>query len=150
LIDIVSRGGNLLLNVGPSADGRIPVIMQQRLVDIGDWLKVNGEAIYGTRPWAGTAQNLGRDKSRFFTRKKNNLYVLSTTWPQAAFKIAGVKAEKGTNVSLLGYSGKIKWKPLKDGILIEPPSRKPGLIVIPSRIGVRDDGQAGNQDKGRK
>jgi len=158
LIDIVSRGGNLLLNVGPSADGRIPVIMQQRLVDIGDWLKVNGEAIYGTRPWAGTAQNLGRDKSRFFTRKKNNLYVLSTTWPQAAFKIAGVKAEKGTNVSLLGYSGKIKWKPLKDGILIEPPALDPATnpcpyawvfkikaVVIPSRIGVRDDGQAGNQ-----
>ncbi|TFH23727.1 MAG: hypothetical protein E4H10_11700, partial [Bacteroidia bacterium] len=42
LIDIVSRGGNLLLNVGPAADGRIPVIMQQRLVDIGEWLEVIG------------------------------------------------------------------------------------------------------------
>jgi alpha-L-fucosidase len=125
LIDIVSRGGNLLLNVGPSADGRIPVIMQQRLVDIGDWLKVNGEAIYGSRPWAGTAKNLGRDKSLFFTRKKNSLYVLNTTWPQAAFKIAGIKAEKGTSVSLLGYSGEVKWKQVKDGILIEPPALDP-------------------------
>src|SRR5207253_2966596 len=49
LCDLVSRGGNFLLDIGPTPDGRIPVIMQQRLLQIGDWLKVNGEAIYGTR-----------------------------------------------------------------------------------------------------
>src|SRR5512134_2237578 len=49
MFDLVSRGGNFLLDIGPTGDGRIPVIMQQRLLDIGDWLKVNGEAIYGTR-----------------------------------------------------------------------------------------------------
>ncbi|MFT4152960.1 alpha-L-fucosidase, partial [Parafilimonas sp.] len=51
LIDVVSRGGNLLLDIGPTADGRIPVIMQQRLADIGAWLKTNGDAIYGTKPY---------------------------------------------------------------------------------------------------
>ena len=45
----MSRGGNLLLDIGPTADGRIPVVMEERLIQIGDWLKVNGEAIYGTR-----------------------------------------------------------------------------------------------------
>src|SRR5215472_4765424 len=48
LIDIVSRGGNLLLDIGPTADGRIPVIMEERLLQIGDFLRANGEAIYGT------------------------------------------------------------------------------------------------------
>ena len=56
LVDIVSRGGNFLLDVGPTADGRIPVIMEDRLIEIGKWMKVNGEAIYDTRTWKKDAQ----------------------------------------------------------------------------------------------
>jgi alpha-L-fucosidase len=56
LIDIVSRGGNLLLDIGPRADGRIPVIMEERLLQLGDWLRPNGEAIYGTHARKVTRQ----------------------------------------------------------------------------------------------
>lgn len=56
LIDVVSNGGNLLLNIGPTADGRIPIFMQERLLDIGKWLEINGEAIYGTSKYKVATQ----------------------------------------------------------------------------------------------
>jgi alpha-L-fucosidase len=77
LIDNVSRGGNLLLDIGPTADGRIPVIMQQRLIDMGEWLDVNGEAIYGTDTLPGAPK---MDDVRF-TAKDAAVYAICLKWP---------------------------------------------------------------------
>lgn len=129
LIDIVSRGGNLLLNVGPTADGRIPVIMQERLVDIGKWLSVNGEAIYGTRPWKTKAQKkTNREKGIYYTTKGNDLYVICTSWPEEAIVIDGLESKKVTAVGMLGLKEKVEWS-IKDGsLVIHPPAVTPARI----------------------
>ncbi|WP_430968794.1 alpha-L-fucosidase [Spongiimicrobium sp. 2-473A-2-J] len=120
LIDIVSRGGNLLLNVGPTADGRIPVIMQERLKDIGSWLKVNGEGIYETRKMAVDIQKRTRE-AVYFTRKTNALFCIFTQWKDT-IQVSLLKGEQIKDVSMLGYDGKLKWKlGENDTLIIEIP-----------------------------
>lgn len=150
LADTVARGGNLLLNVGPTADGRIPTIMQDRLRDIGEWLKVNGEAIYGTRAWTRTAQwsdgtrpkqgfgeyRVAYDileiagqtprggqavKQVFFTKKPDALYAITPGWPGDTLVLKDVQPGTATVVTLLGVDGPLTWR--RDGrdLVIETP-----------------------------
>lgn len=106
LIDKVSKGGNLLLNIGPTADGRIPVIMQQRLADIGAWLGVNGEAIYGTEQWVGSGES--RDPELAFTRKGKDLFVFILD-PDSIETVV-LDQLRPDNVSMLGYAGALNWE----------------------------------------
>lgn len=141
LIDLVSRGGNLLLDIGPAADGTIPVIMEERLLQIGDFLKVNGDGIYGTKPWKTSRQFAGDAAPKveynkeyeaaydvmkstasveaFFTSKGNDLYAIMPRWPGRAFEVrnvAGVKA-----VTLLGLKAALKFTATKTGVSVELP-----------------------------
>ena len=128
LIDIVSRGGNLLLNVGPTADGRIPVIMQQRLVDIGDWLNVNGDAIYGSRPWDKAEFNRQKEGSVYFTQKGDDVFVIWTRWSGKEFAVNGIIGTEKIRISLLGYDGDVEWKTIGDGLRIQPPAVNPETV----------------------
>jgi alpha-L-fucosidase len=108
LVDIVSKGGNYLLNVGPDGDGLIPLPSQEILRRVGDWLKINGEAIYGAgrTPFGeefGSYDATARDKRgrRVFhaktewrcTTKPGRLYLHFFTWPAGDFFISGVPAK---------------------------------------------------------
>lgn len=99
LVDLVCQGGNLLLDVGPTADGRIPVIMQQRLIEIGDWLKVNGEAIYSTRAWRVRSEGGIR-----YTSKGPTIYAIAQKWPGRALTLDAPKPKGDLKVTMLGHS----------------------------------------------
>jgi alpha-L-fucosidase len=122
LAEKVASGGNLLLDIGPTSDGLIPVIMQQRLLDIGAWLKVNGEAIYGTRSWKNRPVATA-NSTVFFTTKGNDLYVICTRWPEEQVIIRGI--QKVAKITLLGSSIQIKSKLSGGKLSIIPPSITP-------------------------
>ncbi len=122
LVEKVAAGGNLLLNVGPTADGRIPAIQQQRLLEMGEWLDVNGDAIYGTRKWEGTALNSSLENV-YFTRKGNDLYVICTQFPEQPVTINGTK--RSGRAAMLGLPGQVRTRGGSGSITITPPTVTP-------------------------
>jgi alpha-L-fucosidase len=124
-VDVVSKNGNLLLNLGPMADGTLPPLQVERLQALGDWLRVNGEAIYGTRPHTpaeGQAQVGGQSIPVRFTRKGVVTYaVLLGTPPAGELQLEGIQATPGLRVSLLGRSEPLPYNAGGAGLTITLP-----------------------------
>ncbi|HEX2976699.1 MAG TPA: alpha-L-fucosidase [Bacteroidales bacterium] len=129
LVSTVSAGGNLLLDIGPDADGTIPVIMQQRLLEMGEWLKVNGDAIYGTRAFIRTKKEEGinteANKTIFFTMKGGNVYVICTEWPKNGITLNNVKTSGQVKATLLGSGKPASVKTSGGSVMLTPPALTP-------------------------
>jgi alpha-L-fucosidase len=110
LVDIVSKGGNYLLNVGPTSEGVIPQACQDNLRAVGRWLKVNGEAIYGAKPTAFPEQLKQTDWR--CTTKPGKIYLTMFKWPAGTFEVSGVK---GTVRKAYLLAGKKSVKVKQDG-----------------------------------
>jgi alpha-L-fucosidase len=149
LVNIVSTGGNLLLDIGPDARGNIPVIMQERLLQMGKWLDTNGEAIYKTKPWKGSFQwssgkqnfkpqqhYLGGDfilkqtidpepgyavKELFFTQNEDSYFAISPKWPDKSLRIENFNPANNGKVILLATGEELNWHMEKGDLLIEMP-----------------------------
>jgi alpha-L-fucosidase len=105
LVDIAAKGGNYLLNVGPTAEGLIPQASVERLAEMGDWMEVNGEAIYGSRLWAHYEDG---DMVRY-TQVGDDIYAISLGWPGSELKLNHVVPEESSEIRLLGYDQPLTW-----------------------------------------
>jgi alpha-L-fucosidase len=147
LIDIVSKNGNLLVNFGPRSDGTIPDEVQTVLRGVGSWLKTNGEAIYGTRPWKiygegptkivegafhDTEAQPFTDRDFRFTTRKDALYACELGWPAGgeavihSFAEGQLDGRKVASVSLLGSPSPISFDVQNDGVHLRLPATPPG------------------------
>ena len=109
LVDSVAKGGGFMVGVGPSAAGEFHPEAQRQLRAAGDWLKINGEGIYGTRPRDGTLWSEG--ELIRYTRSKDRrwVYAFSLQWPGKELLLTSVMPRSGSDIHLLGYREPLRW-----------------------------------------
>jgi alpha-L-fucosidase len=142
LAGTLARGGNIHFDLSPAADGTIPMIQQERLVQLGEWLAVNGEAVYGSQRWSvihegppvpthnpHLEQHAGRWRwtaatttpQVHYTVAGNVLYAFCLAWPGSHLTITAPVPGPDTHVALLGHDRALRWQATGPGLTIEVP-----------------------------
>lgn len=130
LVEIVSKNGTLLLNLSPKADGTIPEAQQKTLLGVGDWLRINGEAIYDTHNWIKFSEEGNTPRIRF-TVKEDALYaIIVGAWPGASVVLPSLGAGKAPegkirSVTMLGNKGELHFTQDASGLKVDLPSVPP-------------------------
>jgi alpha-L-fucosidase len=158
LVDIVSKNGNLLINVVQRPDGSLDPEAEQILARMADWTAINGEGLYATRPWLVHGEGPIRAKGgnfkedfaysakdvRFTTKGDNTLYAFVMGWPtdgqvtiRSLAALPGVTGKIG-NVTLLGYRGELKWTHDNNGLTIQLPAQKPCDYAVAFKVTGQD------------
>lgn len=120
LVDIVSKGGNYLLNIGPAPDGAWDPVAYERLDSIGRWMQQNGEAIYGTRMYHTFSDG---ERIRFTQSKdKKTRYVFLFDAPEGKIRLQKMPFQKNTRVSMYGIKGLLPWRQTAEGVEIRLPA----------------------------
>ncbi len=135
LIDIVSKNGNLLLNIGPMADGSIPEVQRQRLLDLGEWININGEAIFGTHPYKKTRSKTLDGIEVRFTQRPGVIYAILLDIPKNnEITIKNFEISKHSIINLIGYDGDLYWKKNDDNLTIVLPENIKETIALALKV----------------
>jgi alpha-L-fucosidase len=137
-VDVVSKNGNLLLNVGPKADGSIPELQRERLSGLGDWLAVNGEAMFDSTPWTTAEGKTADGIDLRYTQKDGTLYATLLATPRpGSVTIENFQGLQPGTVQLLGQGGSLSFTQSDGRLTVELPAVQPGpahvLKIIPAR-----------------
>jgi alpha-L-fucosidase len=125
LIDVVSKGGNYLLNVAPTPEGTFEDTAYERLAEIGRWMSINGEGIYSTRPYS----TFGEGENLRFTQTKDSryLYVFALEWPGEVLSVRSVAGMPVGEVVMLGSDNPVEWSENETGLHIQIPQELRGV-----------------------
>jgi len=136
LVDVVSKNGNLLLNVGPMADGTIPEMQQKPLRALGKWLDTNGEAIFNTRPWERAEGRTTDGTEVRFTQNRETLYATLLSQPEKnEVSIKEISIDPGSEIELLGGEKNLVWELENQDLTVKLPEPRPESAIWVFKIG---------------